>query len=237
MNKYGVLLVNGMRTHQEGHAELFADQPECHLVAVSNERGIPAVQAELNRELAARHGIPFIPDLDDALARDDVHIVSSCPAVERRADVAVRCAEARKHLYLDKPLCGTLKGADAVVEAVERNGVVAQMYSRITGSWGRSAKALIDSGRIGQLKAVHAEELFSKGRAGTVPDGTVRKEKERVARFTFVESKREMFDVGVYVVGLAHWLTGKKTQTVYGITGNYFSPSTPATTWRTSARW
>ena len=222
MSKYGVLLVNGLRTHQEAHAPLFAAHPLCRLVAVANERDIPESQAQLNRELAAEHGIPFIPDLDEALARDDVHIVSMCAAMERRPAVAVKCAEAGKHLYLDKPLCGSLEGADAMVETVERTGVVAQMYSQILAPWAQGAKEVVESGRIGEIKAVHAEELFSKGRAGTVPEGTVRREKEQAGRFTFVESKREMSDIGVYVVGLVHWLTGKKTESVFCITGNYF---------------
>ena len=79
----------------------------------------------------------------------------------------------------------------------------------------------MEAGRIGDLKAVHAEVLFAKGRAGTVPSGSARRDKERAERFTFVEAKREMFDIGVYAVGLVHWLTGRKAESVYGLTGNY----------------
>ncbi|MBM3957800.1 MAG: hypothetical protein FJ313_07100 [Gemmatimonadetes bacterium] len=41
-------------------------------------------------------------------------------------------------------------------------------------------------------------------------------------RYTFVEAKRELFDMGVYSVSLVHWLTGQRVKTVYGTTGNYF---------------
>ena len=88
--------------------------------------------------------------------------------------------------------------------------------------WAQAAKHAIESGQIGELKTVHAEVVFAKGTAGSVPEGTVRIEKESVERFTFVEAKREMFDIGVYTVGLVHWLTGRKTESVLGITGNYF---------------
>ena len=221
MSKYGVLLIGGRRTHQEGKAGSFASHPLCHLVAVADERDVPETVLGLNRQLAADFNVPYIADLDEALARDDVHIVSSTPNVERRGRVGVRCLQAGKHVYFDKPLAGTLEDADAIVAAAERAGVRTQMFSLVNVPWVREAKRAIAEGRIGELKAVHVENLFAKGMAGTVPEGTVRREKEYVERFTFVEAKREMFDIGIYVVGFAHWLTGRKTESVFGITGNY----------------
>ena len=221
MSKYGVLLISGRRTHQEGHAPAFAANPLCHLVAVADEKDVPDSMHERGRQLSSDHDIPYIPDLDEALARQEVDIVSMCADVERRGRVAVKCAEAGKHLYLDKPMAGTLEDVDAIVAAVGKAGVRSQMFSFIHTPWARAAKQAIETGCIGELKAVHAEVLFAKGNAGTVPDGTVRKEKEQVGRYTFVESKREGFDIGVYVVGLVHWLTGRKAESVFGLTGNY----------------
>ena len=221
MSKYGVLLISGRRTHQEGHAAAFAAHPLCRLVAVADEHDVPETRAGLNRQLADDYGIPYIEDLERALAFPDVQVVSMCADVERRGRVAVRCAEAGKHLYLDKPLAGSIKDVDSIVRAVEKAGVRSQMYSNIHTPWAQAAKQAIEGGQIGELRAVHAEVLFAKGRAGTLPEGTVRREKERAERFTFVEAKREMFDIGVYAVGLAHWLTGRRAESVLGLTGNY----------------
>ncbi len=221
MSKYGVLLVSGRRTHQEGHAAAFAANSMCRLVAVADEGDVPDTRAELNRQLANDLGIPYISDLGEALDLEEVDIVSMCADVERRGRVASRCAEAGKHLYLDKPLAGTLQDLDAVVSAVEKAGVASQMYSNVHSPWARAAKEAIDSGRVGELESVHVEVLFAKGKAGTVPEGTVRRENERTGRYTFVEAKREMFDIGVYAIVLAHWLTGRKTESVMGLTGNY----------------
>lgn len=222
MAKYGVLLIGGKRTHQENHAKLFSEHPLCHLVAVADEHDVLGMRHELNQELADDHGIPYIRDLDVALARDDVHIVSTCARIERRGAVAVKCAEAGKHIYLDKPLCSSVEAADAIVAAVEKAGVVNQMFSKAQAAWPQQAKQAIQRGSIGKLRAVHAEEIFPKGSAGTVPNGTVREEKERHEQFTFVESKREMFDIGVYPLTLIHWLTGLKAEAVTAVTGNYF---------------
>ena len=131
MAEYGVLLVSGRRTHQEGHARAFAAHPKCRLVAVTDELDVPQTRADLNRQLADDYRIPYIPDLDEALAREDVDIVSMCADVERRGRVAARCAQAGKHLYLDKPLAGSVEDAEDIAAAVESAGVRSQMYSSI----------------------------------------------------------------------------------------------------------
>ena len=112
MSEYGVLLISGNRTHQENHAATFHANPKCRLIAVADEPDISEYRAELNKELAKAYDIPYIPNLDEALSRDDVDIVSMCADVERRGRVAVRCAEAGKHLYLDKPLAGSVEDAN-----------------------------------------------------------------------------------------------------------------------------
>jgi predicted dehydrogenase len=219
---YGVLLVAGRRTHQENYAACFAADPRCRLVAVTDEEDVPPERATLNEQLAQDFGVPYVRRLDEALARDDVHIVSLCVETERRGRVGVRCAEAGKHLYLDKPLAGSVEDADAIAAAVEKAGVKSQMFSCLHAPWARAAKRAVAEGAVGELLAVHCDVLFAKGRAGTAPVGTKRKEKPTVERFTFHDAKRELFDIGVYAVGLVRWLTGREARTVFGSTTNYF---------------
>ena len=84
MARYGVLLIGGNRTHQEGYGRSFAEDPRCQVVAVADEREIPDYRAGLNRLLASELGVPYVDDLEAALARDDVDIVSMCADIERR---------------------------------------------------------------------------------------------------------------------------------------------------------
>ena len=196
MSKYGVLLAGAKRTHQQSHADMFAGHPDCELVAVASEKGDPEGRVAQYQELADDLGLPHIADLDEALARDDVHIVSSTPAVERRGIVGARAMEAGKHVYLDKPMAGTVADLDMMVSAAERTGVVTQMFTQNLAGWVQDAKRAVQSGEIGELKTIHAENLFSKGRAGSVPKGTVRQESENLDRYTYLEAKREMFRRG-----------------------------------------
>src|SRR5262249_29178941 len=100
--RYGVLLVTGSHTHQENYAAAFAADPGCRLTAATDEPNIDRRRRELNERLAKSLGIPYIADLQKALADKDVNIVSVCAPPERRGRIAVACARAGKHLYLDK---------------------------------------------------------------------------------------------------------------------------------------
>lgn len=223
MKKYGVLLAGAKRTHQPSHAEIFAAHPECELVAVVSEKDDPEGRVAQYQELADDLSLPHIKDLDEALAREDVDIVSCTPAVERRGIVASKCMDAGKHVYLDKPLAGTVEDIDLIVSAASRNDVVTQMFTQNLVGWVQDAKRAVLDGKIGNLKAIHAENIFSKGRAGSVPKGTSRKENTDFSRYTYLEAKREMFDVGIYSLGFISEVTGGlKFNSVVGHTGNYF---------------
>ena len=220
--KYGVLLLGGHRTHQENYASNFAQDERCNLVAFADELDGPPERIRLARSLAEELNLPFIANLDEALAREDVHIVSLCTDVERRGRIGAKCAEAGKHVYLDKPMALNPEDADEIVTAVERNGVKSQMFSNIYSTWARTVQRALTSGSIGQLQAIHCDVLFSKGHPGTAPVGEKRDQKPTLERYSFVEAKPEMFDVGVYAVSMVNWLTQKRGQRVFGGTANYF---------------
>ena len=67
--KYGVLLLGGHRTHQENYALNFAQDERCQLVAFADELDGPPERIRLARSLANELNLPFIADLDEALAR------------------------------------------------------------------------------------------------------------------------------------------------------------------------
>ena len=220
--KYGVLLLGGHRTHQENYAQSFASDPRCQLIAFADESDAPEERITLARSLAEELNLPFIPNLDEALARDDVHIVSLCTEVERRGRVGTKCAEAGKHVYLDKPMALNPEDTNKIVDAVTKSGVRTQMFSNIHSTWARTVKQGLDCGHIGELKAIHCDVMFAKGHPGTAPVGKKRIQKPNLERYSFVEAKPEMFDIGVYAVSMVNWLTQKRVKSVFGGTANYF---------------
>ncbi len=220
--RYGVLLVTGSHTHQENYAAAFAADPRCRLIALTDEKDIDARRRRLNERLARELNIPCIADLDEAIKREDVHIVSICAEPERRTRIALKCIAAGKHLYLDKTLAPRLDEVDALRDAVGKAKVKSHMFSFISQPWAARAKALIEAGKLGTLLAIHADCFFAKGRTGTAKLGSPRKEEYPPRRHQLIEAKREFDNVGVYPLTLIRWLTGKTLKSVHGMTANYF---------------
>ena len=219
---YGVLLISGGRTHQENYAPFFAADRRCRLIGVSDEADVPPERAQWNERFAREMGIPLLPDLEAALARPDVHIVSICAEPERRARIAVRAAQAGKHMYIDKPLAASAEEARMIVAAVRKAGVRSQMDTMVRSPWAEQARQALASGRLGELRAIHCDLLFAKGKAGTARLGQPRREHFPPRRFTFVDSKRELYTTGVYSLALISWLTNRRVRTVWAVTANYF---------------
>ncbi|MFH1716641.1 MAG: Gfo/Idh/MocA family oxidoreductase [Planctomycetota bacterium] len=92
-------------------------------------------------------------DFRDLLARDDIDAVCITTPDHWHAVMAVRAAEAGKHIYCEKPLSLTIAEGRAMVETAKRHGVIFQ-----TGTHRRSDRQyrficeLIRNGRIGRLE-------------------------------------------------------------------------------------
>jgi myo-inositol 2-dehydrogenase/D-chiro-inositol 1-dehydrogenase len=218
----GILLVAGKLTHQENYCQQFRKDPRCQLIAVTDEPDISPERRYWNRALATELEIPYLPDLDEALARDDVQITSVCAEPERRGRILVKCARAGKHLYIDKPMTPYLATANEVVNLVNEMGVRSQMFSFIHQPWVQRARQIVEAGVIGQLVALHADCVFAKGPAGSAQLGRHRQSQFPPPQYTFVDSKAELYAMGVYALGLVQWLTQRAVITVFGHTANYF---------------
>ena len=224
MFKYGVLAVSA-KGHQSGYSRNFMADPRCHIVAVADERDTPPDREKVNRALAQELGVPYIPDLDEALARQDVHIASVCVEVERRGPVATKCALAGKHIFLDKPSAASVKDAYLIAQAVEHTGVRSQMMSYNHSLYAEEAKQAVADGHVGKITAVHGDMLIAKATVGEIPSGFVRREKEKSTQSlkTLTGCHYELSCWAVYPLPLIHQLLGSRTKNVLGMTGNYFS--------------
>ncbi|TDV40636.1 Gfo/Idh/MocA family protein [Actinophytocola oryzae] len=138
------------------HAPGIAAHPGTSLAAVWARRG------EAAAELAGPAGALATTDFDELLAAVDAVAFAVPPAVQ--APLAARAAEAGKHLVLEKPVAADEEGATALVDAVERAGVVTAMV--LTFRYGTATRAWLDQ--------VHAVEDWVGGEArwfsGTLVD-------------------------------------------------------------------
>src|ERR1700689_1189744 len=111
-------------------------------------------------------------DYRELLARNDIDAVMIAVPDQWHAIIATEAANRKKDIYGEKPLARTIFEQQAIVKAVQKNGVMWQ-----TGSWQRSlpsfhkAAEIVRNGMIGDV--THVEVGLPSGHhdfAGTAPE-------------------------------------------------------------------
>ena len=105
---------------REVHARALADHPSAELVGVWG-RDVAKAKA-----VGAQYDVAGYGDVDELLSQVDAVSFSLPPDVQ--APLAVRAAEAGKHLLLEKPLALDVAAADRVVAAVRDAGVASVVF-------------------------------------------------------------------------------------------------------------
>ena len=102
---------------------------------------------------AARHTTELCSVLEDPA----IHAVSIATPDHAHRDVAVACAEAGKHLLVEKPLATTVADAEAIVAASERAGVtlMVDFHNRLNPPM-VAAREAVARGDIGKPVYVYA---------------------------------------------------------------------------------
>src|SRR5215213_4454197 len=117
---------------REIHARSLAQHPDAELVGIWG-RDLAKAKA-----LGAEFEVAGYADLDDLLAGVDAVSFSVPPDVQ--VPLAVRAAEAGKHLLLEKPIALDLPAANRLVQAVRTAGIASVVFFTFrfqagTASW------------------------------------------------------------------------------------------------------
>jgi predicted dehydrogenase len=125
------------------HAASLAEHPDAELVGVWGRDEAKA------RAVGDRYEVRGTADLDALLERVDAVSFSLPPDVQ--VPLAVRAAEAGKHLLLEKPIALTVEDADRVVAAVRASGVASVVfftfrYQQPTQTWLEQAARMHPAG-------------------------------------------------------------------------------------------
>jgi predicted dehydrogenase len=141
-------------------------------VYVRHPRTVLAAAAELEPERLAAFGqrwgvTALYTDYREMLEREKPDIVSIATSSKAHHEITLEtCKYPVKGIFLEKPVARTLQEADEMIAACRGAGIkVAVNHTRTFDPFFRHAKALIDNGEIGELKAVMAlwREGFSFG--------------------------------------------------------------------------
>jgi hypothetical protein len=146
----------GVGSQGTGNMKQFLGRPEAHIVAVCDVDKAHRDRAQkIVNETYESTGCATYNEFEEILARDDLDTVSLAMPDHWHSIPAIAAAKRGLDIYAEKPLSLTISEGRAMVDAVERYGVVWQ-----TGSWQRSqshfrkASELVRNGRIGEIHTV-----------------------------------------------------------------------------------
>ncbi|MGH9663486.1 MAG: Gfo/Idh/MocA family protein, partial [Bryobacteraceae bacterium] len=136
-------------------------------------------------------GIRGYPSYEDLLEDPETAaVVVATPSSSHRT-LVIAALEAGKHVFVEKPLAGTLEDAAAIVAAAARAGRVAQagFCERFNVNY-LEAKRAVSSGALGRIRSIQTS---------------------RVAPFSFSDPAWDLgvLDTAVHNFDLTLWLTGK----------------------------
>ena len=132
-----------------------------HAAAHANLEGIDLVaMCDINRDALNNRADEYdvsnrYTDYEEMFAREALDIVSVCTHAPLHAPIAIAAAQAGIHVLSEKPLSVDLETADQMFKACQEAGVhlaVSHQF-RFTPLF-RHAKALIDAGKIGELRSI-----------------------------------------------------------------------------------
>ena len=139
-----------------------AAHPRFEPVVVADDPDQPDWVHERNQKFADDYNILYVRDVERAIADYNVQVAVVSSEAERHCDLSVRAADAGLHIVQDKPMSNRVSECDRVVEAVERNRVKFLLWNRNCLPALIQAKQVLESGRIGEPYAVHADFYFAK---------------------------------------------------------------------------
>ena len=141
--------------HGSEWARAVINNPDTELSAVCDrnyERN-----PQIPKELFAEHHAAVMHEIEELCASDADIIIISSPD-HFHADHAVMAMEAGKHVICEKPLAPTVAECKRIIECVKKTGrsfMTGQVCRYAPGF--RTAKKLVDDGRIGELVYIESE--------------------------------------------------------------------------------
>jgi len=133
--------------------------------------GATDVNEKARVAFASKYNIRAFNSVEELLASDDIDVVCICTPSGLHASFAVKAANAGKHIIVEKPMAITLKEADSVIEACEKNNVKAAVVSQLRFTNAISKlKDAVDEGLLGRLvsgdvymKFYRSHEYYDRG--------------------------------------------------------------------------
>ena len=204
------------------------------LAVVADDPSQPDWVHERNQKFANQFNVPYVRDVEQAIADYDVQVAVVSSEAERHCDLSVRAANKGLHVVQDKPMSTKLSECDRVVEAVERNQLKFMMWNRNFLPALMQARRAIETGAIGLPYAIHVDFYFAKDsgppkgsrKPGDEPINWLGRQIEAHADGSDggvgQEPMGELKIEGIYPLAYIRMLSGAEVQRVFARTASHF---------------
>ncbi|MBM3495446.1 MAG: Gfo/Idh/MocA family oxidoreductase, partial [Armatimonadetes bacterium] len=146
-------------------------------------------------------------DYREMLERPDVDAVAVCSPDYCHEEHALAALQAGKHLFLEKPMAITTEGCDRILEAWKASGKRMMIgFNMRYMSIFRVVKEIVDSGAIGELKAVWVRHFVGYGGDFYYHDWHAKR----------ANTTSLLLQKGSHDIDMIHWITGAYTRKVAG---------------------
>ena len=200
MNAFRIAII-GAGVWGDTHAAIYREHPLVEPVAICDKNEQRA------RALAEKYGLPRVyTDVDDLLQDGDFEAVSIVTPDHLHADIAVKCAQAGKHMLIEKPLATTREDVFRIMEAVNKAGVRAMvdLHNRWSPPFAE-AKRMIDAGELGSIRNAYFRLNDIKWVATDM--------------LPWAASSSILWFLGSHSFDTLQWLMGDRVKRVYTVSG------------------
>ncbi|MFH2115574.1 MAG: Gfo/Idh/MocA family oxidoreductase [Spirochaetota bacterium] len=135
--------------------------PGLYKASGSMLRGIYGRNVQKARDFARRHGVGIVYDSVDAMLADPMVDAVYLPVPPKfHKEYAIRCLEAGKVPYIEKPMAMSWSECVAIMEKAKAKGLPAYVaYYRRSQERFIKIKEILDSGEIGRLRYVELRQV------------------------------------------------------------------------------
>ncbi len=189
------------------HAKNFQNKVEgARMVAVVD------VVEESAKEAALSLGIDtYYTDYRSMLQNPDVNAVIVVSPTNLHKQIVIDCANAKKHVFCEKPMAMNTQECDEMVRACDDNGVKLQIgFMRRFDESFQEAKRLIEEGAIGDLVLIRSN---TRGPS-----------KPRPWMYDLKKSNGILAEINSHDIDSMRWFAQSEIDTLYAIGGNYRNP-------------
>lgn len=197
-----IAVIGAWHVHTQEYATAIQNNPKAELCCLWDDN------TERGKAMADTLGVPFQPELDAIWADSSIDGVQITTATSQHKEILLAATQAGKHIFTEKVLALTNKDAQEIGDAVKKSGVIFTIsYPHKTWPTMKAAKALVESGKLGQITYARVHN-FHNGSVAPQADGSLGWLPPH-----FYDAAQTgggaMMDLGAHPMYTLHWFLGE----------------------------